>query len=1070
MKGIIPRLKDVVELTDVAASIYTKLNPQDYVGKLAPSLGLILQRDLNVASVDVSFEFLDPLAFISITHFRDAIVEALKIVNTALQSSSGAAVLSLTHAMGLGKTHFLALLYHLYVNIPYLWKEINSKYLDILDIYNILTEKAKYKVDIAEKTLVIPMDLKYIPPNLKPYEALIEFIRKVFERKREFLKREVPEKKIEEFNKLLGQLDKYEPKDAVKELCKVLMGFGVTVPVLIIIDELYAAVVEAMLGASKEYINSLQKVLIFISALIDELHGNEPAVLVYASAQQDVNRWSEIKDSKSEEWAILLRGAIKFFEDRMQRYSVGSVSDINEEEALSIVKKRVCKFKMSQHEVLSEKSLGKLRNVLGEIVGTSDAERFVRGLKETYPFSPIYKEFVRKIIVPSFSSEFTNIHHLRDLIKISSTVLSKAMEDEETYLVSIAHVEHNDIKHILDPVLEKEWWNNVMLWQKYVKEKAQELGEARMIKGAIQAIYVKSVTDNVTDLIQMLAMKPDMLQRESIERRTLHHKNLILSLVGFVNLNELGNLQRVIEELNSVPFIHVIERNDGHYYLASFVGNPLQIISNIRERELRRLKDERGELRVEEALKYISEVYQEHALLSQFKEKVPLNFEFVSLDSFESEKFLTYLNSEVFTVLIVSPISIAKKLLIDKLNFENIVKEIKNILEKNKNKIKYLNMFAVIIPYLDKSTLSKLTEYLAEIRACETALEMFNRQELLDTYIEEEMGQRKILIDFIRKRRTEEELKRLIIEVLIMLKKKLENFAQQLASTAVQNFASDFTSIFSRIITYDPTIASIKEQDIMVRVERQQQRLNDVFTSLAGWIINTVKGRLSIADSGTIKAKLIAWVENLVSQNEFVKEKLIKGESYRYNIDTIKEGLVRGWSDVPVKPISLEAIKNAIADLDGHKISTKDEKLKIIELKVEGEELVIKRFEELKLLIRLSETPKLTIKGFKISSLDSVGIFLAALEKNEWLVKNVKELYVELKVGLEVEKAEIIIKGSRAKLLDLIKFLRSYINKHRNEVMLCDAKVKLSNEVEKEEASSTLEKIGLKGYELLDKI
>jgi predicted AAA+ superfamily ATPase len=103
---MVVRLKDAVKLSDLASKVYKNLEPGKYVGNLAPSLGLVIQRDLGIASVEISNEFLDPVIFLSFTHFREPVKEALKTINTALQRGGEGIVLSLTHAMGLGKTHF----------------------------------------------------------------------------------------------------------------------------------------------------------------------------------------------------------------------------------------------------------------------------------------------------------------------------------------------------------------------------------------------------------------------------------------------------------------------------------------------------------------------------------------------------------------------------------------------------------------------------------------------------------------------------------------------------------------------------------------------------------------------------------------------------------------------------------------------------------------------------------------------------------------------------------------------------------------------------------------------------
>jgi hypothetical protein len=1060
---MILKLKDVVELTDLASKVYRGLHPEEYVGRLAPSLGLILQRDLRIANVEVSFEFLNPIIFLSSTYFREPIKEALKIVNTALQGVGGASVLSLTHAMGLGKTHFLTLLYHLYVNIidQDLWTKLEYEHPDIQDI---LTKETNYKLDVARKTLIIPVDLKYLPLNFKPYEALIEFMRKVFEKKKLFLKQAgVSEPKINDFERLLEKLKMYEPKDAARALCNFIEGFGITIPVLIIIDELYASVVESIMGASEEYANNLTKALIFISALVDELQGREPIILVYASAQQDIERWAHVKSLRKETWAELLKEAVTFFEDRMRRFSVKSVKDVTEEEALEIIKKRIVRFKLPPEKVLNEENLSTLKSVIAEILNVDEAEQFIKELKDTYPFSPVYKDFIRKITAPAYSGELSNAQHLRDLIKISSSVLGKVIDDEESSLVSTAHIEHDDIKHTLQEDSAKLWWSNVILWHKYTIEKARDSDESRMLKGAVQAVYIKSITDNIVDLIQMLRLKPDTLPLENIKRRALHQRELIFSLIGIININKLSKYyHKIFDELENAPYIHVIERSDGRYYLASFIGNPIQMISNIRDEELRKLKDERGELKVDKALQYLGDMLREYELISQFKKEASLNFEFIGLESFKDNSFLTYLDRSIFSILLLSPINVAEKTFAENIGLRELICGIKNALEQNRNKIKHLNMFSIIIPYMDKDTLRMLVTSLAEIKASNIVLEMFKEPETLNTIARQELERRKDLKDFARRRGFEEELRLIFIEILTKLRERLESFAQLLTSSAVQNFTSDYISIFKKIIAYNPITDSFEEQEItVVKSEREARDLYSVIASLPIWIADTVKSKLNVANAGEIKASLENWIKNKLVKSEYVRKELINRGESRFKIQTIKDGLIRGWRDIPVKPISIQAVENAIKALSGVKISIEDKDIELIELIVGEEDLIIKKIE------RLPPPPPPApkgIKGFVVSGTDNAVILLSSfIARNSWLTENIKTFHVEAQLQVKgEEKTEILIKGPSSKLIDLAKSVIQYLNKYRNEVSLCQVSAQLSSEISKEKVLSELEKIGLK--------
>jgi hypothetical protein len=1064
---MVVRLKDAVKLSDLASKVYKNLEPGKYVGNLAPSLGLVIQRDLGIASVEISNEFLDPVIFLSFTHFREPIKEALKTINTALQRGSEGIVFSLTHAMGLGKTHFLTILYHLYLNIPDLWESLRGDSALRLGIKELLKtlEDVNYKAEVAKRTLLIPIDLKYRPTSLTRYEALFEYLKRIIERKRAWLTQVVSERDLAELENLLDRLSKYKPKDAARAFVEALNRLSMVLPILILVDELYASVVEAILGESKDDADDLRSVLVFISSLVDDLKGKQPVVLVYASAQQDVQRWNSVKKSVNEDWAILLREAVGHFEDRMQRFSVKSVKEVTEEEALEIVKKRIVEFQDHPSKILRE--FNEIERVLANIVGQDIARRFMEKLKATYPFSPIYEEFVRKLVVPVYGGDFSNAQHLRDLIKISSSVLGKAIDDGESTLVSIAHIEHDDIKHCLQEDSAKLWWSNTILWNSYIDNKYQDPGEKKTLRYAVRSIYVKSVTDNVVDLIEMLRLKPETLTLETISRRALHQRDLILSLVGAVETNELGKLHRILDELENMPYIHVIRRDDTRYYFASFVSNPLQMISSIEDEILKRLRDQKGELDIAKAINYLREKLKDYMLVSQFKEKALLNFEFIKLGDFDADSFLKYLDDFEFTVLLISPLEIAEKVLLENVKLRDIIDKIKQSLERNRNRIKNLNMFAVVVPNVEKDSLEKILMSLVRIESSKMALNIFTSSEALNTVASQEIGRRKDLRDYMMRRGlAEEQLRRIVIDIVTKLKERLESFAQQLTTTSVQDFVSEYTSLFKTVISYDPVSESFVDIKLTVKAEGDLKDLEKVFASVPVWIANTIMAALNIKTTSDIKAQLESWIKGFLKKENIREELRAKGE-YRLHVESIKETLIKGWSEIPIKPRSIKEIEVAIRNLSG--VVIEDKVLGDIELKVEDNYLIIRR-------VKLIPPPPLPkgprgIKGFTISGTNNVTIFLTPLaEPNKirrgLLFEKIRSVHVHAELEIEEQEtgksvAVIEFKGPIGALHELAEHLVNYFNRHIDDIKQCNLQVELASEIGEEIVKQELKRIGI---------
>jgi hypothetical protein len=880
----------------------------------------------------------------------------------------------------------------------------------------------------------------------------------------------ISEEGLVELKDLLGNLSsEKDPVQAANKLVMVLDKHSIRLPILILVDELYASAIEAILGKSEEEADDLIKVLVFISSLIDNLEGKQPAVLVYASAQQDIQSWNNIEVLVKENWPEslrLLKTTVDHFKNRMQRFSMKSVREVTEEEALEIVKKRIVEFEAPLDNILEE--FNEVKEVLANIVGQDIARAFIEKLKTTYPFSPIYEEeFVRKLVGPAYGGDFSNAQHLRDLIKISSSVLGRAINDGESTLVSIAHIEHDDIKHVLQEEAAGLWWSNIMAWNNYINNRYQDPKEKKALTYAVRSIYAKSVTDNVLDLLNML-QKLEMLDRETVLRRALHQRDVILSVAGVVETDELSKLPGILDELEKVPYIHVIHRDDDRYYLTSFISNPLQMIGNIVNEILEGLRDQKGELDIEKAVKYLREKLGEYKLVGQFKEKAPLNFEFINLEDFNNNEFVKYISNSEFTVLLISPLEIAEKVLLGKEKTGNIINKIKQSLEQNKNNINNLNMFAVVVPIVEKESLEKIVRSLANIEASERALKAFTNSEVLKTFASQEIERRKDLKDYmVMKGYTEEQVRQIVINAITTLKKGLESVAQQLTSTAVQDFVSEYISLFKKVISYDPGSGSIVDKDLAVKAEGESKDLEKAIASVHLWIANAIMANLNVKREQDIRAQLVSWIKGEFLKNEEVQKKLRDEKSYELDIESVKELLIKGYSKIPIKPRSIQEIEVAIRSLSGILIESGN--LGNIELKVKDKYLILER---VKLIPPPSTSPPRGVKGFATSNIDAVITFLSSLStpsilQREQLFEKIKSVSVQAELELEEQKTEkstavINFKGSIGALLELAEPLMNYFNRHRNNIKQCNLLVELASEIDEKTVRQWINNIGIR--------
>jgi hypothetical protein len=366
-------------------------------------------------------------------------------------------------------------------------------------------------------------------------------------------------------------------------------------------------------------------------------------------------------------------------------------------------------------------------------------------------------------------------------------------------------------------------------------------------------------------------------------------------------------------------------------------------------------------------------------------------------------------------------------------------------------------MFAIVVPYVDEETLERLVDSLAEIKASEIVVNMLESERDMSEFAEHATQRHRSLLDLIRK--PEEEFKRIVMEIIARFRERLETYAQQLNNVAVQDFTSDFVSLFKKIITYNPSTGKIEIYVHTVSIDKQPQTLRKVFASLPVWITNAVRGKLKVANAAEISAKLVEWIKKMIS-TDIVREELRKNREYRHSISSIIEGLVRGWPDIPIKPESVKSIENAIRNLlRGRVLQTDDKEFKLIEVDIEGDDLII-RPKEVTPPPQPPQPPKGVI-GLETSGVDSINIVyivLGSITRVREFAQQVKSLHVEVQVGSDTE---ISIKGSPNKISELAEHLVKYLNRYRNDVTSCRLIVYLAKVFEKDATLQVVKKIGL---------
>jgi hypothetical protein len=804
-----PTLKDAVEPSDLVFA-YKDLDVGSYVGRLAPSLGLLIAHKLYEPTAAISSEFVDPELFLGMTELPP-FLDALRNVNGALQASSGAITVALTHEMGFGKTHFESLLFHLYTEVPKKWKIIISKPI-LEDAVEKLTEKSFYKPDVAENTIVMAVDLKYLPELLDPYTALFENCARIIENYK------VAHIDAVEF---IRGLKKVEPERAAIDFAKFVRKSGVTTPFLILLDEVYARAFETAQGGDLKQIQSLTNLMIFLVSFIDVIKGHSPVVLVYASAQQDIEKWEDLKKlreyyAKQNPAVASLILTAEHLEERTSRVGMIAVRRMSTEEAVDVILKRLIRYK-ARREELGRLVAAAFKDLVREYVAEQTAQRYYSLLLKTYPFVPTYRFLAEKLLTPTFGGDLPKTQHVRDLLRITSSLIAKvceAMDWERASLISVSHLTHDDVNHLLEERYSMEWGRLYSTCRSSIAEMKDE--DIRLLaEKMLSVVYLKSLTTNIVKLLDAIR-KPEIIPHEEIVTRGTSTDDLAFSLAGAVSNEVLPKFHEAFSRLSKSPSIVDVEHEDKKYLLISFVFNPMDLIESFKNEEVAKLRTPEGNPKYQEMIEYFrNQLERDHNITGKFAEKsedagkpklVLINYDtFGSVDERGKPKFLNYLDRDRFTILVLTPWSVAEKTVESK-EPTDFAEKVRLVIQKSKEEIQYPNMFAVVVPSIDKDALHRLCSRIAEVNAAKRVVNYLRVEKI------EEMRQKRLelarrtptyqtLVDLLKERG--DRFEDIILDVMDSLQRKIEDYAKSSTDTAVQDYVGELVSLFKHIIYFD---------------------------------------------------------------------------------------------------------------------------------------------------------------------------------------------------------------------------------------------------------------------------
>jgi hypothetical protein len=1043
-------LKDFVKPSELV-QLY-KGSPES----LTISFGSLIESKLFNKSLSVPREVSDPIGLLASTEYHEPLVQALKEVFSGF-TQFGCKVLSLIDEMGFGKTHFLVLLWQLFTEAAAQWDNISKKP-ELSEEVKFITE-AGYKLRTAQDTLVIPVDMISLIGKEDPYKEFFNIVARACEYKG--------------FREAAGQLSfKDDPHVLAEQIATI--AFENRLNILILLDELYAAICRCVESDIAQKISSLKKIIMVLTHLTDIVAAKSPTVIVYASAQQDVSKWNKISDELERgssdkevhhEKQAFIR-AVKEFEARSRRKAVIGVSATKPVHAIRICSRKLLKFEVDRKTAL-EHVIKQLEQPLKSLIkDEGEIQSYLRMLRETFPFAPEFALFAEKLMQPTEGGDLPRSQHIRDLLKISSLLIDRLEKDgfwSQLVLISPSFITHDMIKHLLPPNLSQDWSRVLEFGKRSIDE--EEDDNVRLPLSIMHtSLYLRGLTANGMRIIDMIR-RPDALALEELRIRSATLTDLTASVIGVVNQDVLTKVPEAISvfSTNKIPFVLSIERGEVEYFVLTIVPNAVQFIESFKQEELSKIKASDGTLDIGKAFYYLQEHFSKEGFVSELTNKVSeqgLNPIILDASTFlenrETEEFISTLKDEVFNLAIVNPISLVN---LRKETRENLDVLIKGKVKENYKRIRSPNMFAIVCPKLTESDLMELCAYIAEVNAAQKVVEYYKGEgeegRVKRKKLAEKMPTYNTIKSFL-KETTIEDFEEIIDEVMNYLQTRIESYATKLAANKLNSYTISLCRVFSQCIYYDSKIGDLITQRLEIKLEGNDIKgLRDVYSHLPSWISRSVKHTCCIVEGQELRAHLLNYLANEAKKK---KEKLLNGEQVEIDFAFIVNALKKGWADIPVKPISIEQVKSSLKTLNGMPLSTEDPQLKDLLVETGKDKLIIKMHKTI--IVEAPPPQPKGIIGLRIRGVDNVIIGLELIKE---------EVVKSISLSFNISEANVSFSGLSCEdvreMFGDIDTLVNMIGRLRNKMSSIELTLNLANSMEEKVVEGVCKRHGLRIHE-----
>jgi hypothetical protein len=235
----------------------------------------------------------------------------------------------------------------------------------------------------------------------------------------------------------------------------------------------------------------------------------------------------------------------------------------------------------------------------------------------------------------------------------------------------------------------------------------------------------------------------------------------------------------------------------------------------------------------------------------------------------------------------------------------------------------------------------------------------------------------------------EREFEEIIDEVMSYLQKRVESFTTALASAKLANYVTTLCGVFNKVITFSPRQNTFVVEPLPVTGNVELKEPREVYAHLPFWLFNAVRNTCVVLDANGLKAHMLNYLSR---EAERLKEKIHREGSIRIYYNFIINALKKGWSEIPVKPLSIQNIETSLNSLSGYVFAAQDPQLKQVMIEVVGASKETKHI----ILKKLEESPPPPpppppqgIIGISVKEINNVMMILSLIKGEKQTVRSV---------------------------------------------------------------------------------